>query len=106
MVTGASEGIGKEFALQLARKGFNVVVSARNAAALDALVAEIGQLPAVPCEGYGSANGRPTESSSPQGKKVQAKAFVMDFSRLEDERGWSAFAAALEGLDIGVLGAF
>lgn len=29
----------------------------------------------------------------------------MDFSRLEDERGWNAFAAALEGIDIGVLGA-
>ena len=43
VVTGASEGIGKEFALQLAKKGFNIVVSARNAAALDALVAEIGQ---------------------------------------------------------------
>ncbi|EPS96295.1 3-ketoacyl-CoA reductase [Fomitopsis schrenkii] len=84
VVTGASEGIGREFALQLARKGFNVVVSARNSAALDALVAEI-------------------ESSSPQGKKVQAKAVVMDFSRLEDERGWNAFAAALEGIDIGVL---
>lgn len=42
VVTGASEGIGKEFALQLAKKGFNIVVSARNAAALDALVAEIG----------------------------------------------------------------
>lgn len=42
VVTGASEGIGREFALQLARKGFNVVVSARNSAALDALVAEIG----------------------------------------------------------------
>ena len=45
VVTGASEGIGKEFSLQLAKKGFNVLVSARNAAALDALVAEIGEAP-------------------------------------------------------------
>lgn len=36
---------------------------------------------------------------------MQAKAVVMDFSRLEDERGWNGFAAALDGLDIGVLGA-
>ena len=42
MVTGASEGIGREYALQLAKKGFNVIVSARNKAALEALVNEIG----------------------------------------------------------------
>lgn len=42
VVTGASEGIGREYALQLAKKGFNVVVSARNKAALNALVNEIG----------------------------------------------------------------
>ena len=41
-MTGASEGIGREFALQLAQRGFNVVVSARNATALAALVSEIG----------------------------------------------------------------
>ena len=42
VVTGASEGIGREYALQLAQKGFNVVVSARNASALATLVEEIG----------------------------------------------------------------
>ena len=41
-MTGASEGIGREYALQLAKKGFNVLVMARNKAALDALVNEIG----------------------------------------------------------------
>ena len=44
VVTGASEGIGREFALQLAKKGFNVLVSARNANALASLTADIGQL--------------------------------------------------------------
>lgn len=43
VVTGASEGIGREFALQLAQKGFNVMVSARNATALATLTAEIGE---------------------------------------------------------------
>ena len=43
VVTGASEGIGREYALQLAQKGFNVVVSARNASALATLVSEIGE---------------------------------------------------------------
>lgn len=42
VVTGASEGIGREYALQLAKKGFNVLVMARNKPALDALVNEIG----------------------------------------------------------------
>lgn len=43
-MTGASDGIGKEFALQLARAGFNVLLVARNAALLNALGAEIGAL--------------------------------------------------------------
>ena len=43
VVTGASEGIGREYALQLAKKGFNVLVAARNKAALDALVKEVGE---------------------------------------------------------------
>ncbi|CCL99871.1 uncharacterized protein FIBRA_01896 [Fibroporia radiculosa] len=84
VVTGASEGIGKEFALQLAKKGFNVLVSARNADALQTLVNEI-------------------ESSAPPNKNVQAKAIVMDFSKLSDESEWKRFEGALEGLDIGVL---
>lgn len=42
VVTGASEGIGREFSLQLAKKGYNVLVLARNKAALGALVNEIG----------------------------------------------------------------
>ncbi|PCH43532.1 3-ketoacyl-CoA reductase [Wolfiporia cocos MD-104 SS10] len=84
VVTGASEGIGREFALQLAKKGFNVLVSARNSAALDALVTEI-------------------ETSCPPERKVQAKAFTMDFSQLSDEAQWGRLAAELEGLDIGVL---
>lgn len=50
VVTGASEGIGREFALQLAQKGFNVVVSARNASALATLVTEIGLCLFFPCE--------------------------------------------------------
>ncbi|GBE81508.1 3-ketoacyl-CoA reductase [Sparassis latifolia] len=84
VVTGASEGIGREFALQFARKGFNVVVSARNASTLATLIAEI-------------------ESSTPPGEKVQAKAITMDFSRLHDEGSWKHFEAELQGLDIGVL---
>jgi len=41
IVTGASRGIGRSIALDLAAKGARVVASARNAELLDALVAEI-----------------------------------------------------------------
>ncbi|KAH8103476.1 3-ketoacyl-CoA reductase [Cristinia sonorae] len=84
VVTGASEGIGREFALQLAQKGFNVLVSARNATALSNLVAEI-------------------ESKSPQGKKVETKSLVMDFSKLNDAAAWSHFESEVKKLDVGVL---
>ena len=41
MVTGASDGIGKEYAAQLAAAGFNVVLLARNEAKLAAVKDEI-----------------------------------------------------------------
>lgn len=37
VITGASDGIGKEFALQLARHGFNIVLVSRTQSKLDAL---------------------------------------------------------------------
>jgi NAD(P)-dependent dehydrogenase (short-subunit alcohol dehydrogenase family) len=44
VVTGASDGIGREFAIQLARAGFNVLLAARNQTKLDAVVHDIGAL--------------------------------------------------------------
>ena len=41
LITGATDGIGRETALELAAKGFVVVVAARNAAKAQALVKEI-----------------------------------------------------------------
>jgi 3-oxoacyl-[acyl-carrier protein] reductase len=43
VVTGASRGIGKNIALELAELGARIVASARNAELLDALVAEIAE---------------------------------------------------------------
>ena len=42
LVTGASEGIGRSFALKLARRGYAVTAVARNESRLDSLLAEIG----------------------------------------------------------------
>mmetsp|Transcript_12781 Transcript_12781/g.20884 ORF Transcript_12781/g.20884 Transcript_12781/m.20884 type:complete len:346 (+) Transcript_12781:101-1138(+) len=41
VVTGASDGIGKEFAKQLAKKGFHVVLISRNQSKLDEVATEI-----------------------------------------------------------------
>jgi len=41
VITGCTDGIGKEFALQLAQKGFNVVLVSRTLAKLEALAEEI-----------------------------------------------------------------
>lgn len=42
-VTGSSDGIGKEYAKELARQGINVVLIARNEAKLQAVADEIGK---------------------------------------------------------------
>lgn len=44
LVTGASQGIGRAIALELARRGYALVVTARNAAALESLRQEAGAL--------------------------------------------------------------
>lgn len=41
VITGASDGLGKEFALQLARSGFNILLVSRTASKLIALEEEI-----------------------------------------------------------------
>jgi 17beta-estradiol 17-dehydrogenase / very-long-chain 3-oxoacyl-CoA reductase len=42
VVTGASDGIGREFAVQLGLAGFNVLLVARNSKMLNDVAAEIG----------------------------------------------------------------
>ena len=41
VITGSSDGIGKEWALQLAAKGFNLVMVARNRDKMEAVKREI-----------------------------------------------------------------
>jgi short-subunit dehydrogenase len=42
VITGASDGIGKEFASQLAKKKFNVLLVSRTESKLQALAEELG----------------------------------------------------------------
>ncbi|KAH8246375.1 hypothetical protein KR038_007119 [Drosophila bunnanda] len=61
-ITGSSDGIGKEYAKELARQGINVVLIARNEEKLQAVVREIGES---------------KESES----KVQTKIVIADFTK-------------------------
>ncbi|KAF5184085.1 very-long-chain 3-oxoacyl-CoA reductase [Thalictrum thalictroides] len=80
LVTGPTDGIGKSFAFQLARKGLNLVLVGRNPDKLkevsDGIQAKFG--------------------------KVQIKNVVVDFSGDLSE-GIRKIEEAIEGLDIGVL---
>ncbi|KAK5138129.1 hypothetical protein LTR08_004824 [Meristemomyces frigidus] len=50
VVTGASDGIGKEYALQLAHKGFNILLVSRTQSKLDTLAAEMQRMCNVECK--------------------------------------------------------
>src|SRR5260221_8706079 len=77
LVTGASSGIGREFARQIAASGINVVLVARR----EALLAELGRAISAECD-------------------VQCRALAMDLS----EEGFIAgLASATDDIDIGLV---
>ncbi|KAJ5805175.1 hypothetical protein N7474_011062 [Penicillium riverlandense] len=79
VVTGASDGLGKEFALQLARSGFNIVLVSRTASKLAALAEEItAQYP------------------------VETQTLAMDFARNADA-DYEALREVVAELDVSVL---
>ncbi|RSL75812.1 Very-long-chain 3-oxoacyl-CoA reductase [Fusarium floridanum] len=82
VVTGASDGLGKEYALQLAAKGFNLVLVSRTLSKLESLAAEIQ-------EKY-------------PGKGLEIKSLAMDFSQNNDT-DYERLAELIQGLDIGIL---
>lgn len=81
VVTGASDGIGKEFALQLASAGFNILLVARNQAMLSDVADEIAKR---------------TEGG------VESKIFFIDFVK-NDPETLNDLKTLLGSLDIGVL---
>lgn len=107
LVTGASDGIGKNFAAQLAASGFNVVLHGRNPAKLDGvastlrdeyphrqfrtLVADASKIACVGCI-HDRANGDDTCSSS-----------TSSSSSSSDKLDFDALAAQLKDLHLTVL---
>jgi 17beta-estradiol 17-dehydrogenase / very-long-chain 3-oxoacyl-CoA reductase len=82
VVTGASDGLGKEYAIQLAQKGFNLLLVSRTASKLDTLSTEIRQKYA--------------------GSAISVKTLTMDFSKNE-EGDYAKLKALVDGLDVGIL---
>lgn len=80
VVTGASDGIGKEYALQLAAKGFNIVLVSRTQSKLDALASEIESK-------YAS---------------VKTKTLAMDFAQNQDS-DFAALKSLVSDLDVSIL---
>eukprot|EP01138_Halocafeteria_seosinensis_P010386 gb/GECG01010604.1/.p1 GENE.gb/GECG01010604.1/~~gb/GECG01010604.1/.p1 ORF type:complete len:270 (+),score=19.17 gb/GECG01010604.1/:1-810(+) len=83
VVTGATDGIGKAYAMELAKRGLNIVLIARNEERLRDTAAEISK--ACP--------------------KVNTKIVVADFNTYpeQDPELYNNIARKLKGLDIGVL---
>ncbi|KAJ9474597.1 Very-long-chain 3-oxoacyl-CoA reductase [Pseudozyma hubeiensis] len=80
VVTGATDGIGREFALQLSRKGFNILLVSRSPEKLGSVAAEI-------------------EAATPG---VRTKTQAIDFA-LGDERQYESLQHTVKDLNIGVL---
>ncbi len=78
-MTGASDGIGKEYALQLSRAGYSTLLVSRTASKLDALAAEIKSK-----------------------FNTQTKTLAMDFGANNDE-DYVQLKALVDGLDIAIL---
>ena len=83
-MTGASDGIGKEFALQLARSGFKIVLVSRTASKLETLAKEIESIHLF------------------SGLKSEAKILAMDFAANRDE-DYAQLQSIISELDVAIL---
>lgn len=80
VITGATDGIGREFAMQLGKKGFNILLVSRSPEKLGKVAAEI-------------------EAANPG---VRTKTQAIDFA-LGDERQYEGLEHTVKDLNIGVL---
>ncbi|KAK6977859.1 very-long-chain 3-oxoacyl-CoA reductase [Favolaschia claudopus] len=80
VVTGASDGIGKEFAMQLASRGFNVLLVARNTQLLNSVASDI-------------------LAKYPSSK---TDVHTIDFAAADDS-AYEALSTRVDGLDVGIL---
>jgi 17beta-estradiol 17-dehydrogenase / very-long-chain 3-oxoacyl-CoA reductase len=81
VVTGASDGMGKEFAIQLARRGFNVVIISRTKEKLESVAAQIKK-----------------ERSS-----ARVVVLVKDFATSKDANSYKDIEEAVKNLDLSIL---
>ena len=80
VITGATDGIGKAYALELAKKGQSIVLISRTEAKLQAVQQEIKEV----------------------APKVSVKYIVCDYSKFDD-KAKATVAKGIEGLEVGVL---
>ncbi|KAL7934302.1 hypothetical protein V8C35DRAFT_302239 [Trichoderma chlorosporum] len=82
VVTGASDGIGKEFAIQLAAKGFNLVLISRTQSKLDTMAKDLEQ--------------------KFTGKGLQVKTLAMDYAQ-DNDTDYDRMRELVQDLDVGIL---
>ncbi|KAI0903666.1 hypothetical protein F4824DRAFT_501223 [Ustulina deusta] len=81
VVTGASDGLGKEFATQLAAKGFNLLLVSRTQSKLEAFQNEL-------------------RAKYPG---LQTDILAMDFAAVGNDADYARLARRVDGLDVGIL---
>jgi 17beta-estradiol 17-dehydrogenase / very-long-chain 3-oxoacyl-CoA reductase len=81
LVTGGSDGIGKEFAVQLARRGFNIILVARNEEKMNAVRTEI----------------------TTKFPNISVRIVVADFSKCAEPGFFERIESEVAGLDISIL---
>ncbi|KIX02179.1 uncharacterized protein Z518_08118 [Rhinocladiella mackenziei CBS 650.93] len=80
VITGASDGIGKEYALQIAKKGYNLILVSRTASKLESVSSQV-------------------KSSSPN---AVVETLAMDFSKNLDS-DYNALASHVQGKKVAIL---
>lgn len=83
VVTGASAGIGQELAIVLARQGANLVLAARNQAALEAVIAQIEREQQLARLQNARAIAVPTDITQPQDCKHLIEQAIQTFGQID-----------------------